>query len=206
MKRILYIVLFLGSKVFSQDIDITLDTLVSPTSELYFSQYTLRHSKQPGGEGWETKKDKTLDHTFYGTDPENEFSAAGNWTFTNDSIIFSIKNKTLLKKYGYSQKESFKPFTISVSFKSKTKNPSDSTQVMVYRNQIIILNTGKDVNTLFMEIRAHLYSRVEHIKSNLDPTLKWYYTELNDHIKIELGDFLFSKKILSSISTSRNFE
>lgn len=206
MKRTLYILLFLGSKVFSQDLDITLDTLVSPASEIYFNQYTLRHSKQADGEGWETRKDKTLNHIFYGETSESAFSPVGNWIFTNDSIIFFIKNKSLIKKYGHKQRESFRPFTISLNFESKTKNPSDSTQVMVYRNQIVILNSGQDVNALFMEIKTHLNSRFEHLKSKLDPTLKWYYNELNDILKIELSDFLFQKKVFSSISTSRNFE
>jgi hypothetical protein len=206
MKRILYIFLFLGPKLFSQDIDIALDTLVSANIEVYCNQYTLRNSKEPGGEAWEIRKDKVLNHTIYRDAPSSPFPRAGQWTFMNDSIIFFIMNKNLLKKHGHNYKESFKPFTISMSFKSKTKNPSDSAQVMVYKNQIIILNNVPDLNTLFMEMKMYLHSRIEPIKSKLDPTLKWYYTELNENLKVELGDFLFQKKLFSSITSTRNFE
>jgi hypothetical protein len=206
MKGTLCIFLFLGSKLFSQSIDLKLDTLISQNIGLYSNQYTLRNSKQKNGEGWEIQKDKILNHIFYGETAENLFDYAGNWTVRNDSLIFFIKAKNLLKKYGHSSKESFKPCLLSLNLKTKTKNPADTSQVMVIKNRIAILTNGEDMNTLFMEIQTYLNSILEQEKSKLDSTLKWYNTELNENLRVRLGDYLFQKRLFSSVSSTRDFE
>jgi hypothetical protein len=206
MKKIFYLVFLLSSRLYSQDVEMRFDSLVSENADFYQNKYSLRNSKEMGGEGWETRKDQILMHAFYGDFPANPYYRSGRWELINGSIIFHIENRKLIDRYGYHEKESFTPFAIFLDLKTDLRNIQDSTQILVIKNKIIILNTGRDVNDLFNDIKAYLSSKIALLKKESESTDPYFYFELNESIKQEFSDYMFEKTLLSSISTTRAFE
>jgi hypothetical protein len=204
MNKLPWLIILLTTQLYSQNITLKLDTAIYDAS-FYQKGYTLRKKDDMGGQGWEINKTSNLRHAFYGDMPAgSKFRNVGTWTMRNDSLVFFIKEKNLVNKYGYKSQESFKPVIVSWELRSDLKN--DSAKLLIFRNKLIILNRSNDPRELVNELQGLIFNRFESLKNDLDPNDPYYFFELNEGTAGLLKDLLYEKSLFGSVETKREFE
>jgi hypothetical protein len=200
MTRICCILFLLTGRLYAQDLDLRLDTTIHPAT-FYHKRYALSKAGV-NGEGWELSKTSKLLHAFYGDSPGNPFYKYGSWAIANDSITFNVKDKKLINKYGYSGRQVFKPFSISWDLKTDYRKKGEETKLLVLKNRMIILNKNMDPNAIINQLRAHLESKMEKLKTEADADV----FELNRMILSEVRSVLYDKKLFASYETFNELE
>jgi hypothetical protein len=203
MRLLFYTVFFFSIPSYSQIINITLDS-VSFNLESYHREYSLKKSGSISGEGWKIKKNNELGHIFFGDVSYNRFYEAGSWTTSNDSIVFSLKNKKLLKR-GYSERIPFKPFLVSWELQTDFRN-RDGNKRHSFVNKLIVLNNASTSLLLFKKIEIIINSNLNESKNQLNPDNILDYAELNEKTINEINDFLYGENLVSSIETLQEFK
>lgn len=202
MKNVCYLILFFAIRVYSQDINLELDTAISD-QPFYYKKYDLLKAEKTRGEGWELVKLSKLKHAFYGDVSGNSFYLCGTWAMTQDSIIFLISDKKLLKNYGYKNRESFKPLVISWDLKTDLKN---SGNLLVFKNKLVVLNNGVEPNELLDQMQTLIDLNLKKWKSDANPEDAFYFFRLNEKVMNEFKDLLYERNLFSSIETFRKYE
>lgn len=193
----LFVLLGISGNLFSQNIILNIDS-TSKEASVYAGNYTLKKSNEMGSSNWLLGNSGELDFSYGSDQTWNSKILAGQWELRNDSIIFLVTNKKFLKRSSYSSKEAFTPFIFSWELVSDSKCGNDTTSRMVFNNKIIVLNKSESRVELLNEISDRLTSSFDRLKNNYD------YFSLDEKIRDEITDLLYSKNLFSYLQSERS--